>query len=50
MTKLLYDLKPTDTATYASGAIALIAVACVAAVVPTLRATRVNPANTMRAD
>ena len=34
----------------AGGAIALIAVACVAAVVPTLRATRVNPANTMRAD
>src|SRR5207248_5573857 len=32
MTKLLYDVKPTDMTTYASGAIALIAVACVAAV------------------
>ena len=50
MKKLLYDVKPTDITTYASGAIALIAVACVAAVVPTLRATRVNPANSMRAD
>jgi putative ABC transport system permease protein len=50
MTKLLYDVAPTDTTTYAGGAIALIAVACVAAVVPTLRATRVNPATTMRAD
>jgi len=50
MTKLLYDVKPTDTTTYAGGAIALLLVACVAAVVPTLRATRVNPATTMRAD
>jgi len=50
MTKLLYDVKPTDTTTYAGGAIALLLVACVAAVVPTLRATRVNPATTMRSD
>jgi putative ABC transport system permease protein len=50
MTKLLYDVKPTDLTTYTGGAIALIAVACAAAVVPTLRATRVNPATTMRAD
>jgi putative ABC transport system permease protein len=50
MTKLLYDVKPIDVTAYASGAIGLIAVACVAAIVPTLRATRVNPATTMRAD
>jgi putative ABC transport system permease protein len=50
MTKLLYDVKPTDMTTYAGGAMALLAVACVAAVVPTLRATRVNPATTMRSD
>jgi putative ABC transport system permease protein len=50
MTKLLYDVEPTDAITYAGGAMALIAVACVAAIVPTLRATRVNPATTMRAD
>jgi predicted permease len=50
MTKHLYDVKPTDVTTYAGGAIALLFVAGVAAVIPTLRATRVNPAATMRAD
>jgi putative ABC transport system permease protein len=50
MTKLLYEITPTDTATYATCALALLAVAVAAAVVPTLRATRVSPAATMRAD
>jgi putative ABC transport system permease protein len=50
MAKLLYDVTATDLPTYAGCAIALMGVAIAAAVVPTLRATRVNPATTMRAD
>lgn len=50
MTKLLFDIKALDTTTYASGAATLVAAACLAAIVPTLRATRVNPARTIRAD
>jgi putative ABC transport system permease protein len=50
MTKLLYEVGPTDLMTYAGGALALFLVAGLAAVVPALRATRVNPAATMRAD
>jgi len=50
MATLIYEVAPTDAVTYASGALALLAVAALAAVVPTLRATRVNPASAMRAD
>jgi predicted permease len=50
MTKLLYEVTPTDALTYAGSAIGLLLVAIAAAVVPTLRAARVNPAATMRAD
>lgn len=50
MTKLLFDVKPSDAATYVGAAIALLVVAALAAVVPTLRATRASPAATMRAD
>jgi len=50
MATLVYEVAPTDAATYALGAVALLLVAGLAAVVPTLRATRVNPARTMRAD
>jgi len=50
MTKLLFEVRPSDAATYATGAVASLTVAVAAAVVPTLRATRVNPATTMRAD
>jgi len=50
MSTLVYEVAPIDAATYATGALALLAVAALAAVVPTLRATRVNPASAMRAD
>ena len=50
MSTLVYEVAPTDAVTYASGALALLIVAALAAVVPTLRATRVNPARAMRAD
>jgi ABC-type antimicrobial peptide transport system permease subunit len=50
MSTLVYEVAPTDATTYATGALALLAVAALAAVVPTLRATRVNPASAMRAD
>ena len=50
MAKLLFEVTPMDAATYASGSAALLIVALAAAIVPTVRATRVNPATTMRAD
>jgi len=50
MSTLVYEVAPTDGATYVGSALALLAVAALAAVVPTLRATRVNPASAMRAD
>jgi putative ABC transport system permease protein len=50
MTKLLFEVTPMDAATYAGGSAALLIVALAAAIVPTVRATRVNPATTMRAD
>jgi len=50
MSTLIYEVAPIDAVTYVTGALALLAVAALAAVVPTLRATRVNPASAMRAD
>jgi len=50
MTKLLYDTPPMDVATYAGAALALLVVAMIAALVPTMRATRVSPATTMRSE
>ena len=50
MSTLVYDVAPIDAMTYGTGALALLLVAALAAVVPTLRATRVNPASAMRAD
>ena len=50
MSTLVYEIAPTDAATYVGSAVALLVVAALAAVVPTLRATRVNPASAMRAD
>ncbi len=50
MTKLLYDIRAVDATTYVVGAFTLVAAALLAAAVPTLRATRVNPANTIRAE
>lgn len=48
MTKLLYEIKPTDVGTYGTCAVALVVVTAAAAVVPTLRATRVSPTSAMR--
>jgi len=39
-----------DVATYAGAALALLVVAMIAALVPTMRATRVSPATTMRSE
>jgi putative ABC transport system permease protein len=50
MANLLFDIKALDTATYAACAATLVAAALLAAAVPTLRATRVNPAKTIRTD
>jgi putative ABC transport system permease protein len=50
MSNLLYDVSPIDPPTYAMGALALLIVAAVAALVPTARATRVSPAIAMRAE
>ena len=50
MASLVYEIAPTDVATYTVGAMSLLVVAGLAAVIPTLRATRVNPARAMRAD
>jgi len=50
MSTLVYEVAPTDGVTYVTGALALLVVAALAAVIPTLRATRVNPASAMRAD
>jgi len=50
MSNLLYDINPIDLPTYASGALSLLVVAAIAALVPTARATRVSPAIAMRGD
>ncbi len=50
MTNLLFGVAVTDLSTYLTGAVALVAAAVLAAAVPTLRATRVNPARAMRAE
>ena len=50
MSRLLYEVQPTDLVTYASGAFALLLVAVLAALVPAARATRVSPAIAMRTD
>ncbi|HTI05854.1 MAG TPA: ABC transporter permease [Gemmatimonadales bacterium] len=50
MTNLLYEVRPTDALTYAMCAVLLLAIAVLAAFVPTIRATRVSPAAVMRAE
>jgi putative ABC transport system permease protein len=50
MTKLLFEITALDATTYATGALTLLAAAALAAVVPTLRATKVNPACAMRGE
>jgi predicted lysophospholipase L1 biosynthesis ABC-type transport system permease subunit len=46
----LYDTAPTDVVTFAAVAVTLAAAGCVAALVPALRAARVDPVATLRAE
>jgi ABC-type antimicrobial peptide transport system permease subunit len=48
MTTLLYGVRPTDPLVFGSVAVALMAVAVVASVVPSLRISRIRPANALR--
>jgi len=48
MSRLLYEIAPTDLPTYAGGTLALLLVAVLAALVPATRATRVSPAAAIR--
>jgi putative ABC transport system permease protein len=50
LTKLLFDITALDGPTYVGAALTLVAAAALAALVPTLRATHVSPATTIRAD
>ena len=47
---LLYDVQPHDTATFAVTTVALSSVACLASVVPALKAALVDPATALRAE
>ena len=46
----LFETAPTDAATFAAVALALVAAGCLAALVPALRAARVDPVATLRAE
>lgn len=46
----LFDVTPTDTRTFVSSLVVLIAVATLAAWIPARRATRVQPSEALRAD
>ena len=46
----LFETAPTDTATFAAVALALVAVGCLAALIPAMRAARVDPVATLRAE
>jgi len=50
MKKLLFEIQPLDWPTYAGSAVLLIVVAALAALVPVMRATRINPVETMKAN
>jgi putative ABC transport system permease protein len=50
MAGLLYEVRPTDAATYAGSAVVLAALAVVASLIPAWRATRVDPLTALRAE
>jgi putative ABC transport system permease protein len=50
MTKLLFEVRPTDAPTYAICAALLLAIALLAALVPAMRATQVSPSEVMRSE
>jgi putative ABC transport system permease protein len=50
MSTLLFDLEPTDPGTLAITALSLSAVAALACLVPTYRATKVDPVTTLRCE
>ena len=46
----LYEIKPTDTMTFALAAAALLGVAFAAIAAPACRATRIDPSETLRCE
>jgi putative ABC transport system permease protein len=48
MASLLYEVTPTDVPTFATAAIGLAATALIASLIPALRASRIDPADTLR--
>ncbi len=50
LTHVLYQVAPTDPMTYAGVTALLVGVALIACYIPAKRATRVDPANTLRAE
>jgi putative ABC transport system permease protein len=50
MRNLLFEIQPVDWPTYVGSALLLVVVAMLAALVPVLRATKINPVETMKAN
>jgi putative ABC transport system permease protein len=50
VTSFLYGVEATDPLTYALVGVSLVVVALLAALVPARRATRLDPATTLRAE
>ena len=50
LARLLFEIRPTDPATYAGTALTLLGVAALAALVPALRATRTDPVEALRSE
>jgi len=48
LSSLLYGVKPSDAATFASVSVVLVSVALLASAIPAYRATRVEPVSTLR--
>jgi ABC-type antimicrobial peptide transport system permease subunit len=48
LTKLIYGIRPSDPATFATVALILAAVSMVASIIPAWRATRVDPLQVLR--